>query len=592
MPPPKSKKATRAAASASKARAAAEKKAGQKRARSPSPSHAEDSDSESAELRAAAAARTKKEKKSPMKKRKKQRRQLASSLAKFDDLSDEQLYAWAWDYAVDCKETADLPAATAARSAVIEWLRSRVPRGLKPPTDLAEVSTCVAKYRSQAPPSQQRSGIHSTSARSDMSDGEDASSSHSSSSESESQEEEEEESKTRASRSASRTARPLQVEVNGSARLCTHCRSAGCPLNAPASDGVHFRCTVCSLMSGEPADSLLNRMFANAFLSIQAPAASHAGQSDAHSSTAAAPRKPSVSLSAQDTEIERLIAEGGSYPLFEDRSPVTAAEALAAGRRAFKGTRMAPASARFIRLIQSGKLRADQLGWALPQSHEDIAREAASKAVGARKIFAGADGSILSSPEEAQPRTVSSLETLMLAFVSSIGPALFEQPKALAEWFTLLRTVITLYRDKKWEHAYGYLVAQLADKVALRESFGTYDERCLPSSVPQSSLSSISTSSGAAPPVGSHSRQSQSRSSDRDNMIPGVCIEWNLFTNGCKKPEGTCEYKHDLCCWKACTNKTPHRGRDCPANPKKPAQSGGAAGGERKAGKSRPSHRA
>lgn len=482
--------------------------------------------------------------------RKKQRQRSNQTMAKFNSLSDDEIEAWVWDYKKD-----DSKAPLPGRASHIAWLSQNLAHGVRPPVNSDEAAECLARYRtrdeaSSAPSSSSASSASAASASPDSS---------SSDSEPEDDVMESAELISKSAPSHIRSPAAKSPSSSNEDRRCTHCVVL-CPPGTPISVGLRFSCSNCGLLSGEPMDSRLNLILAaKSGAHMIAPAS---GQ-DSH-----AKKTTAASLTSLDTEIERLIAEGPSFPLYEDRSLKSVEDVLALGRKAAKGVRMAPPSERFLRLIQSGKLPAGLLGIGIPQSYEDIARISAAKAAGGRKVSLS-EGSLVLAAEEAQARTVKSLGELTFAFVSTILPALFAQPAALADWAALLRTVHVLDKDHGWNVAYSYLVTQMSDKGSMRQPFGPYDETARP---PVGAAAGRSLAAPSAYP--------SPKMSDRPAKHPikdGVCYDYNFKT--CYRG-AECGHKH-VCCWPECSES--HIGKDCSHNPRKKAAEPGGKQFRRKA---------
>ena len=334
---------------------------------------------------------------------------------------------------------------------------------------------------------------------------------------------------------------------------CTHCFCV-----TPSQKTNRFKCEECGLVSGKPEDSAVNA----AIILKQNGGSAASGKSNKDDSAPAVPK-----LSAVDKELTRLAEEGEPFARFDDKTPVSAETALHDIRESWCGRIFAHPSPALVKYIQSGKLK--EPGFAVPRSSA-AAEEARSREAQGHVVRITGDGLTTGATIKFPP--VGSARALMDAFVGTIGPALFDRPRALLDWFMLVRTVLALDARRGWDAANHYLTTVLADNVPDRQPFGVYQERIAEhgglreGSAPSSSSSVASVRSAAAPAPRVY-----------DDSKPSACRNWNK--GGCTEPCSLEPKRDHVCMWKACSDSSSHRGADCkhaPASFATAPRSGGA----------------
>ena len=355
----------------------------------------------------------------------------------------------------------------------------------------------------------------------------------------------------------------------GAGAACTHCTSLY--FGSPSE---RFKCPACDFVSGIPADAPVNQQILARTLARAPPTSASgkttAGQSThdaADSASAALAALSTPKLSAADREFIRLAEDGDPFPRFASTKQISAKEAILELRTAFKGSMCAHVSPALVQYIQSGKFMAPSL--AVPRSALEAA-EAKAKEVKSSVLELLASAS---STPTLPSRKITNTTELGLAFFSLIGPALFAQPRALLDWFTLMRSVFALSAERGWDAAEEYLTAVLGDHVPQRKGFGAYD-RDIGSEILSRACSApaqqAAPRNGAAAPYGD--RPSHADAKDE------CCRNWNY--GRCVEDASACPMrKAHTCMWKACKDNTPHRGMACASKPKDAFTPGGPGKG-------------
>ena len=335
-----------------------------------------------------------------------------------------------------------------------------------------------------------------------------------------------------------------------------------------------FPCKACGFVSGKSEDSLANASIFAAKAANAKPAATVGKDDTSSPALLVAPK-----LSTIDKEFTRLAEEGDPFPRFDDKAPISSETALQEIRLSWCGKFFAHPPAALIKYIQSGKFK--EPGLAVPRSSIDAERARSKDAQGQVVRLTG-DGSFTTGATLTYP-AVSDARTLIDAFLGTIGPALFDRPRALLDWFMLLRTVLALEsageaKGGGWSVASQYLTAVLADNVPMRQPFGEYQKRI---------IDHVSFRPVSAPGTTSSSSRSAAASAPRtyDDAKESACRNWNrgLCTEPCALPQK----REHVCMWKACTDPKVHRGIDCPHAPSgftAAPYSGGAVGTPRPRG--------
>ena len=161
------------------------------------------------------------------------------------------------------------------------------------------------------------------------------------------------------------------------------------------------------------------------------------------------------------------------YPSYLTREPMTVASALAISAQAVKASDYLPPSEGLVAYIRSGALT--DISFALPIPAEAAFRTSVPQrghqdpAIAA--LLRQSRGTI--NPH----RAVSSLAEFGLAFAATIGPALIEQPTALAHWLAFYRSVIEIHEaTHSWPETVGYIARHLQTRIHRRESIGPDDQ--------------------------------------------------------------------------------------------------------------------
>lgn len=164
---------------------------------------------------------------------------------------------------------------------------------------------------------------------------------------------------------------------------------------------------------------------------------------------------------------------GAPYPRFEETMPISARALVdSIHDRSFDGSAYTRPSDALLSYIRSGKLV--DVGFALPLSVE--AREETT-----RRSNMGGLSALMDGVKLPPVREVTSMSDYMCALISTILPALIEQPAALSDWLTLTRSMLELERRTAqrggdgWKTAQSYMQRMLQRHVARRDSFGNND---------------------------------------------------------------------------------------------------------------------
>jgi hypothetical protein len=344
---------------------------------------------------------------------------------------------------------------------------------------------------------------------------------------------------------------------------CDHCGDPRPPSVGAAA--TKYRCPGCNFVSGQPDTAPVNVLAAQqraaefANLSHEATSVSSIsqGQSDINTPSSS-PR-----LSPQDRELERLAEDGPPFARFADESPISGDEALLFMRDTFGGPQMAHPSKSLVKLIISGKLMHPGLAFPRTTAEEEALRQRDRHGA---KVTIDGTGTLRTSAA-LTPYPISSSQQLMMAFLSNIGPALFDRPRALLDWFGLLRSTLALEQARGWDSAWMYLTGVLADRVPLRKSFGAFEERMM-----LQQLFSMPLRPPQPPPFAYGGAMPAPRAPEAprttgqpwwDDCTLNSCRNWNV---GDCQVQG-CKFDH-VCCWRTCSNSADrHRGRDCPCKP-------------------------
>jgi len=353
---------------------------------------------------------------------------------------------------------------------------------------------------------------------------------------------------------------------------CTHCCHCGSD-RAVAGTSKVFPCGICFFISGKFASSSINnkdsvslRAQATNFKVQAATAASSAAAAAASSTTTSSGGKEDNTnkLSAADKELHRVASEGAPFPRFHDTTPISATEALTQIRNTHNGPLYAHVSPHLREVIYEGKLLYPD--WAVPRTALE-AQAAKERELHGDTIKLSKEGR-LSTSAALPHRSLPDLLSYFDAFVSTIGPALFDRPRALLDWFMLSRSVLNIMKSEgDWAIANKYLMTTLSEKVPLRKEFGEFDMRIMHAVAPpigsmhnhRNNNNNYSSNSGSN---GGDSTPS-SRTSFLHLVRTECCRKWNFAS--CKEP---CPMgRTHACLWKACSEGNAHTGRKCNHNP-------------------------
>lgn len=198
-----------------------------------------------------------------------------------------------------------------------------------------------------------------------------------------------------------------------------------------------------------------------------------------------------------------------------------------------------------------------QVGHALPRA----LAAANSHTDNADAVFVMRNGTMSAADVVSAP-PLGSLRDFCSAFFGTIAPALAAQPKALAQWFALARTLVALDERHDWATAHAYLEMLLTDRVHKAASIAEYDIHILDSAVRRRGIHAHSAGSHtpAAHPQVAHGG---STNGGIYSFARDVCRDWNL--RGCSRPD--CTFKHQ-CPWPNCmaSNKN-HVAASCASKP-------------------------
>jgi hypothetical protein len=324
------------------------------------------------------------------------------------------------------------------------------------------------------------------------------------------------------------------------------------------SDPSHYRCATCGqkphLGFAHPENAFLRDLHTRTLAASSSSGSSVSGQSHA-AQTATPPPQPTK----RDKEYERLSAEGPQLPDYATAAPVAAADALQTSRLSYAATEYSPASASLLKLVQSGRLM--KVGHALPRA----LAAANSQTDYADAVLIMQNGRMAAADAVSAP-PLTSLRDFCSAFFGTIAPALIAQPKALAQWFALARTLVALDERHDWPTAHAYLEMLLSDRVHRAASIADYDPRMVDSAVRGRGVHASAATHGTvthqpAALVGSGSGVT---GGGAYAFSREACKDWN--TRGCVRG-ALCQYKHQ-CAWPGCTaSNRNHVAADCPAKP-------------------------
>jgi hypothetical protein len=337
---------------------------------------------------------------------------------------------------------------------------------------------------------------------------------------------------------------------NTNAAMCSLCLAPQL-----VADSTNFRCVTCGqkphLGFAHPENEYLRELHRACSSAGSSASGVSSGQLSQAVAAAAGPQP-----TKRDKEYERLAAEGPPLPDYTLSASITVAEAQRTSRLSYGAAEYAPTSASLLKLVQSGRLM--QVGHALPRT----LAAANSHTDNADAVFVMQNGRMSAADVVSAP-PLGSLRDFCSAFFGSIAPALMAQPKALAQWFALARTLVALDERHDWATAHAYLEMLLTDRVHKSASIAEYDVHIVDSAVRRRGAHSSGASFHAptAHPQAVHG--GGMTSGGIYSFARDVCRDWNL--RGCSR--SGCTFKHQ-CPWPNCTASSKnHVAAGCPAKP-------------------------
>ncbi len=244
------------------------------------------------------------------------------------------------------------------------------------------------------------------------------------------------------------------------------------------------------------------------------------------------------------------VAAQRDYPSYASKEPVTVATALAISAQAVKGNDYLAPSEGLLAYIRSGVL--SDVSFALP-----IPAEAAFRVTVPQRGHQ--DPTLAAYLRQSRGvitphRAATSLTDFCLAFAATIGPALIEQPLALAHWLAFLRSVIEIHEaTHSWEQTVAYIAKHLQTRIHRRESIGP-DDQLISTKILLMAQSSFGSSPAPAPANLRPPQQSQgsaiggkggpkSKGGGDAGKGKQVCRFYN-GKSGCKKHSTECSHAH------------------------------------------------
>jgi len=338
--------------------------------------------------------------------------------------------------------------------------------------------------------------------------------------------------------------KPAPKRAAGHFLECMHC----CSMVATERDT--FLCPGCRIRGDLPASHPTNVHLSAMARAAPPPPASKEPAAAAASSHAGSGQSLSTALSVSapkllDKELQTMLDEHPSNPYFG--AECSNELAITENRKALGATAAQRPSTKVLEVIRAGKLI--NMAYALP-----IAIGSAAALEGKMGLDASGNVTVVASKALAK---VTTLEQFSLAFFATIGPALINQPMALAQWFALGRTALKIAADNggNFAPAATYMEQLLSERVLTEEDFARVSNEIL------------QTIRGAAfaRPMQQHQQQgaggpSQSRGRDsrQGGAHPdkGACYNWNKGVGCTFTP---CRFAH------VCEHcKGSHKGSACP----------------------------
>jgi len=288
-----------------------------------------------------------------------------------------------------------------------------------------------------------------------------------------------------------------------------------------------FLCSGCELRGDLPAEHPTNQLLATrtrekhalamAKSSVAVPVvASPVGASD--SSSGKSVTSDTSATTALDRELAQLAKAGAEYTAFVSREPISVEEAQRVVQSAYDASGFCMPSEELVKLIQSGKLV--NPGYAIPRRIGEDFRGKKGRTVLAQ------DGSLRVEDDQNVP-VVNSPLTFLDVLVTTIGPALIEQPRALVQWFALARSMVLLAQNSQndWSPAMIYLNRLLHERVHRRDKamFASYDANMVSEARAMSYMMTHQPQSFSV----SQSRHPAGAAGPRPSALGECCFDWN-----------------------------------------------------------------
>jgi hypothetical protein len=257
-------------------------------------------------------------------------------------------------------------------------------------------------------------------------------------------------------------------------------------------------------------------------------------------------------LSRRDAHVAALTRAGGAYPAFDDRSEVADDYLLnlvqRSSHRAFDYLAYSDA---VIEHVRSGKMTLPALGLrrrADEQDEVDLPTPTITV------------NTVLAPLRVAELRSFGQLGGI---FASLIVPALFNRPRALADWCSLMTSVSEIDSREGWAAASYYLNAHLSMSVRMRESFGVVNQNIASSALLQHQLSRNTQRNGASAYASSTGGGSAHTAPFQTGY---ACKRWN--SANCPLSDEACIHLHRCLNAPQCNGPVGHRIAECPARDK------------------------
>ena len=236
------------------------------------------------------------------------------------------------------------------------------------------------------------------------------------------------------------------------------------------------------------------------------------------------------------------------YPSYSSREPMSVASALAISAQAVKASDYLAPSEGLIAYIRSGAL--SDISFALP-----IPAEAAYKSSITQRGHQEPTIAALLRQNRGvitAHRAATSLTDFSLAFAATIGPALIEQPMALAHWFAFYRSVIEIHTaTQSWEETTAYIAKHLQTRIHRRESIGRDDQLISTRILLMAQRSFGSPAASSVAPATNQRQGNSVRGKGPQKPVDGQvantakkpCRFWNSAA-GCRHSADKCSHAH------------------------------------------------